>query len=1262
MRRFGTKAVPGEDRRMSRNKAFLAYRHVEKDEKLAALLQRELENYRFSGKIKEKTEYGLFGNGSGSGPSSGKASPTTGFPSRGVGRIFRDTTDLGARADLTEELRRELDNSEYLIVLCSGAAAGSKWIEREIRYFLQSHGPEKILPVLADGDPEEVLPAMFGGIEGMPRHPIACDFRGSRRKALREELPRLAAALLDCPYDELVNRRHRFETRRMAMATSGMILLLSAVIAYYAVMSAQIRRSLREKQIGESESLAVQSETALSQRFRLDAVRHALAALPEEEGDRPVTGQAMLALQKATAAYVPEGSRMLAQTGEFRVPGWIDEFTAVETGGTAYLAAVCAENGEEYALLWNADTARTLYDSREQDGPSGRPSQSALSSSGRFSANEQPNRLSSVSQIFRRKTASIDEEDPRGQSGKDSPFTIMDINLRLDGDMLFQLDTMNSTDMNREPYSYYRLRGVDVRTGEIAWQEYVERDGSCYLLDVQDGVAALFFDGTLPEDPVAGGEDTYSNEQADTVQGEREENGDEEIEKGGENDWLPDSRYQELQLRSTKDGSVLCSRTFNVYQEENYRRYVRAALAGGRGKPAVFIEETYRNLDSGGIEGKEGEAEDPKVRVSMRALDPETGKDRLLLDAGAGRSIAAARKTSDGHVLAVLFARPESPGRTMDNAIKKDPFADETTISYTGAGRECFTVCCADLRTGEILWEEKSSCIHDLNVRLFEDLRIEGKKACALSAGTRVDIFAQDTGERLCSFEFPAMPVCLRTGQTGGEEAVEAVLQDGSRAWCVFPGLEILRTEAVFPGDILSAREAGGKYFFLCSEYPVLASNDRILMFGEDVYDEEVSYAVDSDGKRIPLSRRPFLILSEQGDPVAQISAGGLFVLADSDGTARGVDARTGRTRWEATVGGHDEYVEYVGITGDGSRMVFRDYGPSGEIAFRQSDKEGPSREELWKILRTEDGQIETIRNPEGDLFGGRPCSIIRAAVGGDALTLLASCRKEGKEKEGEEFEYCFLRRRLSDGKTETIYLSSFGEDLRGRKLIPMCFSQSPDGDSTVCTFLNEETESGEPFNLLADWNTRRIAILKDSPIMSVDTAIAYSGAGGLIGLFRFGESPALFARGGEPRQVFQNGDGAENENGTSLRDIGFWGEKLFLLETAEKKLHFRIPQDGTDVLLPAEGLTQYDLDKDPWTREVPVWELPDHKLLLQFRSVAYVFDPAKGDVEAVIDNVAAYNPETDTLLLMDRDNCLAVAPRYSWQELVKKGKRILND
>lgn len=266
-----------------RNKAFLSYRHVEKDEKLADLIQKKLEQTRLPGRASGK---GAF---------------------RGVGRIFRDTTDLGARADLTAELRRELEDSEYMIVLCSAAAVGSKWIAREIRYFLKFHDAGKILPVLVDGEPQEVLPAIFGGMEGMPRHPIACDFRGNRRQAVRTELPRLAAALLGCSYDELVDRRRRYETARLAAAAAGAALLLSAVASYYAFTSAQIRKSYRERQIGESESLAVQSETALSRRLRLDAVRCALDALPEKEGDRPVVEQAVLALQKATKAYVPEG-------------------------------------------------------------------------------------------------------------------------------------------------------------------------------------------------------------------------------------------------------------------------------------------------------------------------------------------------------------------------------------------------------------------------------------------------------------------------------------------------------------------------------------------------------------------------------------------------------------------------------------------------------------------------------------------------------------------------------------------------------------------------------------------------------------------------------------------------------------------------------------------------------------------------------------------------------------------------------------------
>ena len=45
-----------------------------------------------------------------------------------------------------------------------------------------------------------------------------------------------------------------------------------------------------------------------------------------------------------------------------------------------------------------------------------------------------------------------------------------------------------------------------------------------------------------------------------------------------------------------------------------------------------------------------------------------------------------------------------------------------------------------------------------------------------------------------------------------------------------------------------------------------------------------------------------------------------------------------------------------------------------------------------------------------------------------------------------------------------------------------------------------------------------------------------------------------------------------------------------------------------------------------------------------------------------VIDDVAAYNPETDTLLLMDKENSLAIGPHCSWEELLKKGQGILGE
>ena len=166
-----------------------------------------------------------------------------------------------------------------------------------------------------------------------------------------------------------MNRRQRYETRRLAAITAGIVLFFSVITAYYAVTRAQIRGVLRQRQIAESGSLAVRSETAHSQSLRLDAVRYALDALPEKEGERPVTEQAVLALQKATAAYVPEGNRRPMQTGELKAPQRIIDFQISEFDGSTYVSAAFGNNN---VVLWNADSGEEVLDTALQSDVYGR--------------------------------------------------------------------------------------------------------------------------------------------------------------------------------------------------------------------------------------------------------------------------------------------------------------------------------------------------------------------------------------------------------------------------------------------------------------------------------------------------------------------------------------------------------------------------------------------------------------------------------------------------------------------------------------------------------------------------------------------------------------------------------------------------------------------------------------------------------------------------------------------------------------------------
>lgn len=107
--------------------AFISYSR--KDERWAKWLQRKLEHYRLPSTIsRQKPE----------------------LPKKI--KIFRDKTDLTAGC-LRQELKKELDQSKFLIVVCSPHSANSEWVGQEIEYFKNSGRQECIIPFIVKGIP-----------------------------------------------------------------------------------------------------------------------------------------------------------------------------------------------------------------------------------------------------------------------------------------------------------------------------------------------------------------------------------------------------------------------------------------------------------------------------------------------------------------------------------------------------------------------------------------------------------------------------------------------------------------------------------------------------------------------------------------------------------------------------------------------------------------------------------------------------------------------------------------------------------------------------------------------------------------------------------------------------------------------------------------------------------------------------------------------------------------------------------------------------
>jgi formylglycine-generating enzyme required for sulfatase activity len=209
--------------------AFISYRHVEPDRTWALWLHRALESYR-TPRVLVREHRAL----------------------ARVGRVFRDEDELPASADLSREIDQALEQSRFLIVVCSPRTPESRWVDQEIHRFRQLGRPDHILALLVEGEPEDAFPLSLRQIrpDAVSKRgdsltfleeiePLAADVRtaryGSRRAAKRIASLRLLATILGCRFDDLRQRENERQRRRIltiACALTMVILLLTALTFY----------------------------------------------------------------------------------------------------------------------------------------------------------------------------------------------------------------------------------------------------------------------------------------------------------------------------------------------------------------------------------------------------------------------------------------------------------------------------------------------------------------------------------------------------------------------------------------------------------------------------------------------------------------------------------------------------------------------------------------------------------------------------------------------------------------------------------------------------------------------------------------------------------------------------------------------------------------------------------------------------------------------------------------------------------------------
>ncbi len=236
--------------------AFISYRHCELDKFNAMTIHRKLENFKLPKSLYGKTN--------------GKTK---------IERVFRDQDELPLASNLSDPIEEALRNSEFLIVICTPRLPESQWCAKEIETFIQLHGRDHVLAVLAEGEPEQSFPEQlrfvnkvtideFGNEkeEKVEVEPLAADTRGTDRKSIKKQIDnaiiRLAAPIFNLNYDDLKQRHKEQRTKKIITVASiiAAVFFVFAMVCMGLALRINSQKNTIEDQYAEIEAKNIEIE------------------------------------------------------------------------------------------------------------------------------------------------------------------------------------------------------------------------------------------------------------------------------------------------------------------------------------------------------------------------------------------------------------------------------------------------------------------------------------------------------------------------------------------------------------------------------------------------------------------------------------------------------------------------------------------------------------------------------------------------------------------------------------------------------------------------------------------------------------------------------------------------------------------------------------------------------------------------------------------------------------------------------------------